>query len=700
MLYYPISAALNALTAAGLAVFIFFVSARQQVHRAFIYFALAVASWSSAYFVWQLADTADEALFWSRVLMMGAIYAPVTYLHFTYAFLDIYKRRRIFLWLSYGLFSIFLFFNFTPLFVSHVEPYLGFPFWPMPGPAFHVFLALWFGYLLYTVALLIKHYKLAQGHLRSQLKYVFLGIFMAFVGGATNYFPWYKIPIQPYGNILVAVYLWIFAYAITVYHLMDIWIVLRLSAVFITLFTIITAFYFAITSFLSQFFGGPLTILFPAFVITITYGPLKHLIEKLTDRIFFQKEYDFSDVINSLAGTIHQIGPDIKRTLEAFDNIIVGALKVKSSAFAFLDNKTYALLQRSVKGGELKTIKISDASALARYFKTEQRAILDREELKRKIDSKMEVPAVEAESYQTLSELNYDVAVPVKFKGDAIFIYLLGPKKSQDIFYREDINLLKHAANEIAAFIDNASLYEDLKIASEAKTRFISVVSHQLRTPLSSIKWSLETLKQQKPSRQEKSDLLKRVYDNALFLGDQLDDILTALDIYDKQIFIKKTSCHLSEIFKGLREELQDLIAAKKLEVEYRFDSDADLIHCDHEKMRKVFKTLLQNSVNYSLNGGKIQVTSHLEKAADSQRAVVSISDQGIGIIEEEREHVFEEFFRSDQARLALPNGLGLGMFVAQAFVKAHGGDIWFYSAGKNKGADFHVALPVEQGIM
>lgn len=699
MLYYPISAAINAMTALGLGLFILAQSTRRQVHRAFVYFSFSLAAWAFAYLFWQLSNDAETALFWTRVLMVGAIFAPVTYLHFTYAFLGIYKENRVPLILSYLLFTVFLIFDFTPFFVSHVEPIGGFSFWPMPGFVFHIFLVVWFAYLLYTIILLVKHYRVAGGYLRSQLNYIFLGIFILFVGGSTNYFYWYKIPIAPYGNIFVALDLFIFTYAITVYRLMDIRVVLRLGAVFSVLFTIVASFYFVATSFLSQVLGNTLAVLIPALVIVATYTPLKKLIERVTDTIFFQSKYEFHDVITKLTSTLYKLGPDLQPILEAFNDVIIDALKVKNVGIGVVSNHSNFTALRKTRDGGPASLQLTKESHLVKYFEQNFATVIDKEELHAK-EEKHNLSSLEKNILPELDAIGFNVAIPIRSKGELMLIYLLGPKKSNDIFYRDDITLLQNAVRELAPLIDNARLYTDLKLASEAKTKFINIVSHQLRTPISGVRWSLEMLKEvadQVGSSSEKGRLLSSAYQSAIFLGEQVDDILIALDIYDKKVLLKKEAINLANIGQDVFSELQEIIKNKKLSIDFRLHETSSVVKkADYGKIKKVMYILIKNAVSYSRPKSKVIIDARQETVDNKKRIVVSVQDYGIGLTLHEKEHLFDEFFRGDEARIMMPDGLGLGMFIAQAFVRAHGGEFWFSSEGRNRGVVFYFALPHE----
>lgn len=222
MNFYAFSALFNLVTTLVLLIIVLSKDRRGKTNIAFAVFAASVIVWSGGYYLWQVAHDSAAALFYSRVLMAGAIFIPVTYLHFVLALVKRLEDKRRPLILSYFLFLIFFVFNFSPMVVNRVEPLFFFPFWPRPGVLFHVFLATWMSYVIYSNYFLYHAFKTADAILRAQIKYVLTGFFVGFVGGSTNYFLWYNIPIPPIANILSSIYVAGMAYAITKHQLMDI----------------------------------------------------------------------------------------------------------------------------------------------------------------------------------------------------------------------------------------------------------------------------------------------------------------------------------------------------------------------------------------------------------------------------------------------------------------------------------------------
>lgn len=226
MLFFAFTGLLNAIGSALLGLFVFFKNPKEKINQTFSLLCLSITLWALPYCFWQLANDEKTALFWSRVLMVGAIFIPVTFLHFVFSLLNLQEKRKLFLTLSYILASIFFILDFTPLFVKNVTSELYFPYWPKPGIFFHPFLFLFFTYITYGCYLLFKAFKKSKGIERVQFAYFLIASLIGFPSGSTNYFLWYGIPIPPYLNILVIFFPIFTTYGIIKHHLFRISVIL------------------------------------------------------------------------------------------------------------------------------------------------------------------------------------------------------------------------------------------------------------------------------------------------------------------------------------------------------------------------------------------------------------------------------------------------------------------------------------------
>ncbi|MFH1047652.1 MAG: histidine kinase N-terminal 7TM domain-containing protein [Patescibacteria group bacterium] len=221
--FYAWSSVLNAVAAYAIGALVLSRKPSDKRYRSFFVFAMTIFAWAVPYTFLQLAVVEDVALFWGRALFISANFVTVSLLYFTLNFLGIksYYHR-----LAAALFLLaFVFFsaaNLTPLFVSHVEPMLNFPFWQRPGPLFHSFLFLWLLCFTYAAVLLTRGYINAVGEVRQQLKLISDGLIFGVLAGSTNYLMMYEVPIPPIFNGLTSIYVLLIGYAMLRYRLFEI----------------------------------------------------------------------------------------------------------------------------------------------------------------------------------------------------------------------------------------------------------------------------------------------------------------------------------------------------------------------------------------------------------------------------------------------------------------------------------------------
>ena len=221
MTIFVVSPLVNVVTSLVIGILVFLTAPKNRTNLTFFLFALAVVFWSFAYFLWQISATADDALYWSHMLMAGAIWIPFFYFHFITRFLKIERSSRFLIGFGYGAALFFSVVNWTPLFIKGIGPLAGFPFWPSAGPLYLPFLVLWFVYAAYPVVLLVRRIKLAEAREVNQIYYILLGTAIGYLGGITNYFLWYGIPVLPYGNITASIYITFVSLAILRYRLFN-----------------------------------------------------------------------------------------------------------------------------------------------------------------------------------------------------------------------------------------------------------------------------------------------------------------------------------------------------------------------------------------------------------------------------------------------------------------------------------------------
>jgi PAS domain S-box-containing protein len=224
--------------------------------------------------------------------------------------------------------------------------------------------------------------------------------------------------------------------------------------------------------------------------------------------------------------------------------------------------------------------------------------------------------------------------------------------------------------------------------AEELKSTFVSVVSHELKTPVALIKGYAETLRRDDAhwDRAVVQDSLAVISEEADRLTGLIDDLLDASRLQAGALKLSQTDVPLDELASRLAEKFKTQSAKHTIVAE--FPPDFPTVCGDEERLRQVLANLLTNAIKYSPDGGRVTVRGR----AEPNQVIVSVSDEGPGIAAPDLPHVFERFYRGEAEQRRRVPGAGLGLYLAKAVVDAHGGRIWVESA-PGKGTTFVFAL-------
>jgi len=231
------------------------------------------------------------------------------------------------------------------------------------------------------------------------------------------------------------------------------------------------------------------------------------------------------------------------------------------------------------------------------------------------------------------------------------------------------------------------------KKAEDAKSEFVSLASHQLRTPIAGMKWSAELLLVDKPEsltdRQHK--YINRLLISIKRMAVLVDDFLrvSRFELGTFQAEYKTVS--LTELFEDIMSEQTLRVEQKKLAVKTFYDETIDMMVTDPNLMRMIVTNLYSNAVKYTREKGTI----HLGFSRKDDSVVITVADNGMGIPAEDQDEIFTKLFRASNAVRNVPDGTGLGLYIVREAVSVLKGQISFTTT-ENIGTTFEVILPLE----
>lgn len=235
---------------------------------------------------------------------------------------------------------------------------------------------------------------------------------------------------------------------------------------------------------------------------------------------------------------------------------------------------------------------------------------------------------------------------------------------------------------------------ERLRSLDKAKSEFVSIAAHQLRTPLSAIKWALHMLLKSEMGKMTKEQLgfLGKTYKSNERMIRLVNDLLTISRIEEKKYQYKFTDVNFISFIKKVLFDFKRTIAEKNITFTFKKESQGfPRVTIDREKIREVFENLLDNAIKYTPRNGRITVAV-TKKGAFLECAVI---DTGIGIPKNCHNRIFDKFFRTANAIRVQPDGSGLGLSIIKSIIERHKGKIWFTSE-EGKGSKFYFTLPID----
>ncbi len=684
-----------------------------------------VILWTVCMIVYRGA-TEDSVLFWSRILYISATMISSSFLLFTYIFpfgifkLDKIKTALIF---APNIILIFLILFSNEIIESVTVNY--------SEENTIIFGSLYLAYICYILIYfflgfwnLFNSYRKSSGLYRAQLRYVFIGFFIsANIAFITNLLmPWMEnTSLNWAGQVSTMLWVGFTTYAILRYRLMDIRLALGRGIIYFASFLLVilvgTSSFIVVENLFPEL-SQKIAVSFSVAIGVALFKEVFDFFQRIGARYFYYTFYNYEKVLSKLGKNLTRF-LDIDRLASIITHTLSKTMKLDRVVILIRDEKRKKyVIQKNVGFKEENGISLVKDNFLTNYLEKKQ-GILIYEELSLLLrDSQDEEERKKIKKLQeNMHHIEAELCLPL-FAEDKMFgMIVLGSKISGDPYFEQDINLLGGLTSQASVAFKNAMLYSEVQDLSEnlekkvdeqvkelkkayeklqridkTKTEFMSIVSHQLRTPLSIIKGHLSMIKEgvYDDDPEKRDSVLENVYEANERLIALVNDVLNVSRIQAGRVEINKEEADIEDIVRKTAERMRPSSDEKKIDLVFHEpETETPKVQIDISKTENVLLNLIDNAIKYT-NEGSVEVFLEKEESA----IVVKIEDSGEGMSEEELKKLFETFSRGDAGKKNWIQGTGLGLYIARQFIEMQGGKVWAQSKGKGKGSQFFVKIP------
>jgi signal transduction histidine kinase len=295
------------------------------------------------------------------------------------------------------------------------------------------------------------------------------------------------------------------------------------------------------------------------------------------------------------------------------------------------------------------------------------------------------------------------LVIPIQRTTGVIGIMML-ESKQKDAYPKETVAFLSRLSDHAAIAISNAQLYADLEAANLAKSDFVSLVSHELKTPMTSIRGYADLLAKGVvgPINEVQANFLNTIRSNVGRMSTLVSDLTDVSRIEAGRLRLEFNGVLLPGVLQDVIISQHAQIDEKKQTLLVNIPKDLPPVWGDQIRITQILTNLLNNANKYTLAGGNITISAELSARSGESKGLpemvqVSVCDTGIGISPSDQHEIFQKFFRSGDQNVRESPGTGLGLNITRHLVEMQGGQIWFESES-GKGTTFYFTIPVAAG--
>jgi signal transduction histidine kinase len=539
----------------------------------------------------------------------------------------------------------------------------------------------------------------ATGRMRLQLWYLLIGLLVPAIGiGTTNLL----IPllfgashVGLYGPIFTLVFLALTAHALIRHRLMNVRLILSRTLSHVIALLLFGALFVTVLTLGARFLAPSLNLSLPAqaallFLAALLLQPLMHNVRSSLDRYLYRTPYDYQRTIRE-ATRVMGSTLNLPALVEHICGVISRTVRPETIGvyLRYPDSDGYSLAsRRPVHDGAPIPLpqSLSGASPLVSELARKQAPLLQADG--RGVDDERTVrPALEV-----MSRLGADAAFPMLEGGRVEGFFVLGPKRSGDPYFDEDVDLLTTLVAQAAVAIKNAQLHHRMLLMERerrqaerlaATTALAAGIAHEIKNPLVAIKTFAELLPERFTDQEFRSDFSKVVIREI----ERIDELIARLRALAAPIS-RRSPMNLKPVLDETLALLRGRMEQAGISVRVSTDDDLPPVHADHAQLKQLLLNILLNAIEAMEGGGELSVLIRRQPEGEGEGLILEVSDTGSGIPSRLLERIFDPFVTTK------PEGSGLGLSICRSIADAHQATIKASNNPGGRGATITIQFP------
>lgn len=441
-----------------------------------------------------------------------------------------------------------------------------------------------------------------------------------------------------------------------------------------------------------------------ALVVALLFNPIKKFIDMGTNRLFFQQNYSVHEALKKISGFSTR-SVDAKTIQRHSLSVLDETIHAQYASFIVFDSSGNLRLATHIGDTPTKSLQINDF-------------LYGIAKIKKQVTFADEVHGSRNHMHEYFELSRIGLIVRLSTNNKSIGYLVIGHKKNGRSYSQQDKQFLALAANDLALALQNALAFQEIQefnatlqgkvtkataalkrtnekliALDDTKDEFISMASHQLRTPLTSVKGYISMMLEGDLGKinDTQRKALEEAFNSSQRMVFLISDFLNISRIRTGRFIIEPDETDLNKIVLEEISQLRDMAGLRDQTINYTPPKNFPIVMLDETKTRQVMMNFIDNAIFYTPKNGNIDIS--LEQT--DKEIIFQVTDTGIGVPKNVQHRLFTKFFRAENARNARPDGTGLGLFMGQKIIDAQGGKMIFNSV-ENQGSTFGFRFPTK----